>query len=122
MSEAGQVALFVLAAVQGAQAPPMPPPVIVGGGPPEEVFFALFAMIAVVVAGIVLYPVARALARRLERHQVGEDLRAELDNLHDRLEQLERVETRVLELENRVEFSERLLANPRPGLPEGERR
>lgn len=112
---------MIHAAVQGEPAPPMPP-IIVGGGPPEEVFFALFAAVAVVVAGIVLYPLVRALARRLEGRRLDEDVRAELDNLHDRVEQLERVEVRVLELENRVEFSERLLANPRPGLPEGEGR
>lgn len=118
---------MILAAVQVPQTPPLPPippdlPVIAQSGPPEEVFVALFAALAVVVAGIVLYPLARALARRLEGRRLEDDVRAELDSLHDRLEQLERVETRVLELENRVEFSERLLANPRPDLPEGERR
>lgn len=83
------------------------------GGMPEEAFIALFAMLAVVVAGIVLYPLVRAMARRLEGRAGGEFARAELDHLHDRVEHLEQLEGRLAELENRIEFSERLLARQR---------
>ena len=85
--------------------PPLPPvPPI--PGLPEEV--AIITAIAIVVAGVILFPVARALARRLEG-KAGTQVRAELDALHQRVAELDEVENRLAELENRVEFSERLL-------------
>ena len=83
--------------------PPVPPPI---PGLPEEV--AIITVIAILVSGVILFPVARALARRLEG-KVGTEVRTELDALHQRVAELEEVENRLAELENRVEFSERLL-------------
>ena len=40
-------------------------------------------------------------------------MRAELEALHQRISELEQVETRLGELENRIEFSERLLTQHR---------
>ena len=83
--------------------PPLPPGIPVF--PPEVAILTAFAIL---VTGAILFPVARALARRLEG-KAGREVRAELDALHQRVAELEEVENRLAELENRVEFSERLL-------------
>ena len=91
--------------------PPELPQVIVHGGPPGWVGFV--AAVSVVVAAVLLYPVFRALAMRLEGRRADPALRGEMDQLHDRMGDLERLEARVIELENRIEFSERLLTRAR---------
>lgn len=107
--------MSVLLAQIEIPAPPAPPdlPVIVSGGPPEWIAPFVIALVTIVVGGILLYPVLRAWARRLEGKTIGDDLRAELDGLHDRVAELEGVEGRLHELESRVEFSERLLSQQR---------
>jgi hypothetical protein len=60
----------------------------------------------------------RALARRIEGKGGNEDLRVEIDTLHQRVADLEAVEQRLHELENRIEFSERLLTQHREGAME----
>ncbi len=67
------------------------------------------------VCGVVLYPLMRAIGRRIEGKHLGTDpaLRSELDQLQSRLHELEQVQHRVLELEERVDFAERLLAQRR---------
>lgn len=105
--------------------PPLPPdiaPVVFqGGGPPEWVPFV--AVVAMVVGAILVWPLIRAAARRLEGK--GADtaaLRSELDQLHDRVADVEQLQHRIFELENRLEFSERLLTQQREALlqrPEG---
>jgi len=110
------------------QAPPVPPlppdfgqVVIAPSGPPEWVPFV--AVISMVVTAILVWPLIRAAARRLEGK--GGDmtaLRAEIDQLHDRLADVEQLQQKVFELENRLEFSERLLTQQREALlqrPEG---
>jgi hypothetical protein len=94
-------------------APPMPPelPAIVSSGPPE--WIAPIIVVALLVFGIVLYPLVRALGRRLEGRGQDPALRGEIDMLHARLGDVEQLEQRVLELENRLEFSERLLTQQR---------
>ena len=47
----------------------------------------------------------------------NEELRAEIDGLHQRVAELEVVEQRMHELENRIEFSERLLTQQRDSAP-----
>ena len=90
-----------------APIPPIDPVIVVGGGgPPVE---AIIVMVTVIVGGILLYPVLRAWARRIEGRGSSE-LQGEIDALHDRLAGVETMEVRLQELENRVEFSERLLA------------
>lgn len=110
--------------LQQAPLPPLPPElpqVIIANGPPEWVPFV--AVIAMVMGTIILWPIFRALARRLEGK--GGDqaaLRAEISDLHERLSDVEQLQHRVFELENRLEFSERLLTQQREALlqrPEG---
>lgn len=78
-----------------------------GSGFPEEL--AIILVIAILVGGVILFPLVRALARRLEGKGGSAEVRAELDALHNRVAELEAVEHRLAELENRMEFSERLL-------------
>jgi uncharacterized protein involved in exopolysaccharide biosynthesis len=77
------------------------------------------------VVGFSFSPIGRGIARRLGGETVNDQdvtalreevvqLRAEIDELHGRLEQMD-------ELANRVDFAERMLAQVRagPGLPAG---
>ena len=70
---------------------------------------ALFAIVAVKVLG----PVARAWARRLEGKVGDPELRAEMDHLRDQVAEMDGLRGRVQELEERVEFAERLLSQKR---------
>lgn len=80
---------------------------------PEEMAFVV--VMTALMGGLVILalrsPLARALARRLS----GE--RAETEALNEevlaRLDQVQVMEDRLLELEERVEFAERLLAGDR---------
>jgi Tfp pilus assembly protein PilO len=99
------------------QEPPPPPPDFaqsipaVDTMPPQVVVMILLAMIA---AGVViLWPIARAIGRRLEGRQADPALRSEVEELRARVHELERQQARIAELEERVDFSERLLAQDR---------
>lgn len=100
------------------QVPPTPPPppappfdpnliFMTDGGPPV-VLLMLFAVLTAVT--IILWPVMRAFARRLEGKSSDPALRADVDQLHARLNDVDALHARVLELEERVDFTERLLA------------
>jgi hypothetical protein len=115
--------------VQDAPIPPLPPMpdlpqvIVQSGDPPAEVL-AVVIVIAVIAGAVLLFPLIRALARRLEGGGRAPALRAEIDQLHERLGELEQMEGRLAELENRVEFSERLLTrqrdDPRQSAPGGQ--
>ena len=74
---------------------------------------------------VLLWPLIRALARRLESGGRNAQFQGEVDALRDRLQQLEQSQGRVVELEERVDFAERLLAHGREpdrlGAEEGRR-
>jgi hypothetical protein len=93
------------------QAPPFDPNLIfLTGGPPLVLMIVLAALAA---ATIILWPVMRAFARRLEGKGAGDPaLRAEVEQLHARIGEIDALQTRVAELEERVDFTERLLADP----------
>lgn len=61
----------------------------------------------------VLYPLARAMARRLEGKTRDDGSKAQLEDLTDRMHDLERQVGRMQELEERVDFAERLLTEAR---------
>jgi Tfp pilus assembly protein PilO len=97
--------------------PPIPPipdfPVIVG---PEMIpaWVPYVSALGIIVFGIIMFPIVRALAWRIAGKSSNEaELRAEIDGLHQRVAELEAVEQRMGELENRIEFSERLLTQHR---------
>jgi hypothetical protein len=111
--------------MQQTPVPPLPPdlPVIpqvfVDSGPPVG---AVIAVVFLVVAGIVFFPLVRAYARRLERGSAGGADAGELEQLRARVAELEALHHRVAELEERVDFSERMLTQRAPGaLPRGAR-
>lgn len=106
-------------------APPAPPPipefqipdfpVVVGqGGPPWETMppqvFVLVFLAMIAGAVIILWPLMRALGRRLEGRVGDPALRAEMDDLRSRMLDVEGQQVRIAELEERVDFAERLLA------------
>jgi flagellar biosynthesis/type III secretory pathway M-ring protein FliF/YscJ len=102
-------------------APPTPPfdPNLVfmhGGMDSGVVTIVVFALVA---ATIILWPVMRALARRLEGKSADAALRAEVDRLQQRLEEMDAMHGRMAELEERVDFTERMLTrgqeSPEPG-------
>ena len=79
--------------------------------PPQVL--AIIAIAAVAGIALVLYPMARALARRLEGRGVSQDLLQQVDELRERVRDLEASQHRVAELEERLDFTERLLAQRR---------
>jgi hypothetical protein len=100
--------------MQQAPTPPMPPhfdPNLIfmqHGGPPAVVFIVVAALAASV---IILWPLMRAFARRLEGKGSGDTaLRADVEQLQARLGDVELLHGRVAELEERLDFTERLLA------------
>jgi Tfp pilus assembly protein PilN len=63
---------------------------------------------------IVLWPLMRALARRIEGRQAASPaLQAEIEQLRARVADVDVLQHRVAELEERVDFAERLLAQKR---------
>ena len=101
--------------VQQIPVPPTPPDipfdpnlVITSMDGPAIVMIVLLVMTA---CTIVLWPLARALARRLEgRGAVDPQLKGELEQMHHRLAEVDTLQMRVGELEERLDFAERLLA------------
>jgi hypothetical protein len=81
----------------------------------EEGLKVFSILLAVGGAGTIIYAaiaVTTALTERLrgKRAPIGTD---DLDEIRARLEVTEALESRVMELEERVDFAERLLAQPR---------
>ena len=71
----------------------------------------LIVLGALTAATIILWPIMRALARKMEG-KGGADpaLKAELEQMHHLLAEVEPLQARVAELEERLDFAERLLA------------
>ncbi len=97
--------------------PPAPPVIVQDGGfpfwmtlPPQVTLLIVVAFIAG--CTIVLWPIVRALARRLEgRHPASDpQVQSELAQLRARVADLDQLQHRVAELEERLDFAERLLA------------
>lgn len=127
----------MLIQVPAPPAPPVPPApsdlghVIITGSPPfwetlPATLAATVIVAAIVMTGLVLWPLIRALARRIEAG-VGADpsLHAELEQLRARVGTLEGQQVHLAELEERLDFAERLLTQQRAqpqGMPSGDRR
>jgi len=106
------------------EAPPLPPifpdisvvqpgdpfVILLQGLPPPVVVLIIGGMLAV--TGVVLYPLARAIARRIEGSG-GRAAREELEGMRQRLAELEEGQFRIAELEDRLDFQERVLAGQR---------
>jgi hypothetical protein len=91
--------------------PPIPPVVPVDPNMFNPAAVAVILLAAFAACTIVLWPIARALARRLEgRREPDRAIQGDLDHLHERLAEVDALQQRVSELEERIEFAERLLA------------
>ena len=98
-----------------APAPPIPPPpfdpnliFLNDGGPPTVVLIVIAAFTAIT---IIMWPIMRAFGRRLEgKANPDAALQAEVEHLHTRLAEMDSLQSRLIELEERVDFTERLLA------------
>jgi hypothetical protein len=77
----------------------------------------LAAVVLLLGAGLILaaliWPLIRALARRIEGGGPSPEMQAELDGLRERVRQLEEMQPRMAELEERVDFTERIVAKTR---------
>jgi Tfp pilus assembly protein PilO len=75
------------------------------------------AVVLLLGAGLIiaalLWPLIRALARRIEGGAPSTEMQAELDGLRERVRQLEEIQPRMVELEERVDFTERIVAKTR---------
>ncbi len=117
---------MMLQAPQVPQPPPVPP-VIVSDFPVPPPWVTLPPPVVLLItlgfiAGVafVLYPIVRALARRLEGRAGNAEMEAQLEDLRERVRELEGVQMRVAELEERLDFTERLLTQRRDQeLPRG---
>lgn len=90
--------------------PIMPPWMVL---PPQVT--AMIALGFFAACALVLFPLMRAIARRIEGKTQGADpaLRGEVDELRARLGEVEALQLRVADLEERLDFAERMLAQRR---------
>jgi len=93
--------------------PPAPPPFdpnlifLNDGGPPTVLLIVIAALTAMT---IILWPIMRAFGRRLEgKGSPDTALRAEVEQLHASLAEVDVLRQEVAELHERVDFAERLL-------------
>ena len=99
-----------------APAPTPPPTIVVGTGdsmPPAVFILGLLAILATAI--IIFLPLMKAWARRIEgKHLDANEIRGEIDELRLRMQEVEADRTRFVELEERLDFAERLLTQGRP--------
>jgi hypothetical protein len=81
--------------------------------PEETKVLGIVAVLVTSFAAALLYPIARAYARRLEGRVSGEGLRQEMAELSARLDAMQHDQERVAELEARLDFAERMLTQQR---------
>jgi hypothetical protein len=96
------------------QVPPFDPNLIFmsHSGPAGSVLLVIIAALAATV--IILWPIMRAFGRRLEGKGAADPtLLADVEQLHVRLGEMDALQSRISELEERVDFTERLLAQNR---------
>ncbi len=81
--------------------------------PEDTKNIAIVTVMLAAIVGALLYPIARAFARRLEGGGPVEAVRQELAEVHARLETLQQGQDRMAELEGRLDFAERILSKQR---------
>jgi hypothetical protein len=94
--------------------PPVPHQEVTLGGSLEgwEAIILLVVLLTTIAA--LLWPVIKAIARRIEAGGAAADARGELEELRERVRQLEQANPRLAELEERLDFAERVLAQQEP--------
>lgn len=97
--------------------PPVPPPVPSIPLDPNGMSTGGIVMVVLLVTAaitIICWPIVRALARRLEaRPGLSPALQEDFEDMHHRLAEMDGLQQRVSELEERLDFAERMLAQPR---------
>ena len=94
--------------------PPVPPHATMAlGGSLGDAAAVIITVAVLCTIGMLVWPLVRALARRLESGGRNAQVQEELDALRERLQHLEQGQARMGELEERLEFTERLLAQNR---------
>lgn len=90
---------------------PSPPPWVTL--PPQVTLLIVLGFFAA--CTVVLYPLMRAIGRRLEGKPSGSTaaLQGEVEQLRQRVAEVEAMQQRVYELEERVDFAERMLSQRR---------
>jgi hypothetical protein len=83
----------------------MPPWMVL---PPPVIVLCVLGICAA--AAFILHPLFRAIGRRIEGRVVDPALQLEVEELRERVRDLESVHSRYAELEERLDFAERLLA------------
>jgi Tfp pilus assembly protein PilO len=89
------------------------PPGLLDARTVENVVIGLVLIAISTAAFFLLKPLFLALARRVEGRAADPALHGEVEQLRDQLAELEPLRGRLQELEERVEFAERLLAQRR---------
>jgi hypothetical protein len=104
--------------LQVPEIPPIPPvPEVVihnsmWGGLPPWVVLAL-SLAALAATALILWPIARALGRAIEaRTDRRFGTPADIERLQERVTELETITPRLAELEERLDFAERVLTRP----------
>jgi hypothetical protein len=94
--------------------PPVPPgsELSLTGSLDDIVAVVMLLGVGLILAALI-WPLIRALARRIERGAPGKEMQVELDGLRERVRQLEEMPPRLAELEERVDFTERIVAQAR---------
>ncbi|HEY9504732.1 MAG TPA: hypothetical protein VIQ27_02060 [Gemmatimonadales bacterium] len=96
--------------------PPMPPQpsseMVVSGTLHDMALVVLLLGLGVMFA-VLVWPLIKAIARRIEGGAASAEVQAELEGLRERVRQLEEMQPRMLELEERVDFTERIVAQGR---------
>ena len=105
--------------------PPTPEAIFVGGsggGAFDSPAFVITAIAALAAVTLILWPLVRAMARRLEgRGTPDAATQHELEELRARVHELEAGQARMAELEERLDCTERILTQKQEParLPEG---
>jgi hypothetical protein len=78
----------------------------------EGGYFAMFLANGAIVVALLLGPVGQAIGRRIGASKSSPDPRTGLTTGEMAAERIAQLEERVMELEERLDFAERLLAKP----------
>lgn len=103
--------------LQSVPTPPVPPQapgseLAVSGSLEDMAAVVLLLGVGLILAALI-WPLIKAIARRIEGGSASAEIHAELEGLRDRVRQLEEMQPRMLELEERVDFTERIVAKGR---------
>jgi hypothetical protein len=100
--------------VQQAPVPPVPPGSEMSvTGSLEGIAAVVLLLGASLIIAALVWPLIKAIARRIEGGAAGAELQTELDTLRERVRQLEEIAPRMTELEERLDFTERVVAQGR---------